>query len=571
MAPSRGKAAHRVAVSVRVRPPRTADAPVSVRVDARDGAVCVGDKAYRPATAVEGSDQAAAFDAIAAPLLDQLAAGYNATLLAYGQTGSGKTHTLFGPTGCLTEASLSEVAGADARASPRAWGLLPRLALALLAERRGSLHASAIEVYQEVAYDLLADRAPLTVGARSAGRKVGGGPAVFAHTTQAGEAHHGAHPPGCRCGACWKAKQAELEAKLARRDAAAASTTGSGRGGAAAAAAAAAPLDDFATVGETLVPLRDALDVARLARTVEVTRTAASHNLNARSSRSHCLVRVHVRAAADGRAAARGLVRHTTLLVVDLAGSERILKSGAEGAARVQATAINGSLTALGKCIRALGDGAPHVPFRDSTLTMLLRASLTGSARVAVVVQVAPDREHADESACSLEFGARMGALRAAATVAVGRDASDDLRRTRGALVAARTALEQMEADGLGETFGATVSEVRTFKQNRARFEQEDSAARAARAELVEARGSGASTRELAAIEARAESAEAEAANYRDIVFRQKTIKGFYAPPKACAVSKAAEIKQLEMQVAQLEDVRSQVPGSSPGDTHDVT
>ena len=43
------------------------------------------------------------------------------------------------------------------------------------------------------------------------------------------------------------------------------------------------------------------------------------------------------------------------------------------------------------------------------------------------------------------------------------------------------------------------------------------------------------------------------------------------APPKACAVSKAAEIKQLEMQVAQLEDVRSQVPGSSPGDTHDVT
>ena len=164
-----------------------------------------------------------------------------------------------------------------------------------------------------------------------------------------------------------------------------------------------------------------------------------------------------------------------------------------------------------------------------------------------------------------------MGALRAAATVAVGRDASDDLRRTRGALVAARTALEQMEADGLGETFGATVSEVRTFKQNRARFEQEDSAARAARAELVEARGSGASTRELAAIEARAESAEAEAANYRDIVFRQKTIKGFYAPPKACAVSKAAEIKQLEMQVAQLEDVRSQVPGSSPGDTHDVT
>ena len=46
---------------------------------------------------------------------------------------------------------------------------------------------------------------------------------------------------------------------------------------------------------------------------------------------------------------------------------------------------INGSLTALGKVIRALGERASHVPFRDSVLTKLLRSSLEGKATTAVV------------------------------------------------------------------------------------------------------------------------------------------------------------------------------------------
>ena len=47
-------------------------------------------------------------------------------------------------------------------------------------------------------------------------------------------------------------------------------------------------------MGETLQPLRSAADVARLARTIELTRTAVGHLLNARSSRSHCLVHLHL-------------------------------------------------------------------------------------------------------------------------------------------------------------------------------------------------------------------------------------------------------------------------------------
>ena len=56
---------------------------------------------------------------------------------------------MFGPTGCLTETALAS-AGADG--VPAAWGVFPRVALALLrSEPGGALQASAIEVYNNVA------------------------------------------------------------------------------------------------------------------------------------------------------------------------------------------------------------------------------------------------------------------------------------------------------------------------------------------------------------------------------------------------------------------------------------
>ena len=50
----------------------------------------------------------------------------------------------------------------------------------------------------------------------------------------------------------------------------------------------------FATVGEAMADVTDPASVARFARLIEQTRVAKSHKLNDRSSRSHCLVRLHV-------------------------------------------------------------------------------------------------------------------------------------------------------------------------------------------------------------------------------------------------------------------------------------
>jgi hypothetical protein len=49
-----------------------------------------------------------------------------------------------------------------------------------------------------------------------------------------------------------------------------------------------------------MVPLSTPEEVARLARTIELTRTSVGHNLNARSSRSHCLVHVWPRSGRWG-------------------------------------------------------------------------------------------------------------------------------------------------------------------------------------------------------------------------------------------------------------------------------
>ena len=69
---------------------------------------------------------------------------------------------MFGPTGCLTESALDGLTPGQA---PVNWGIFPRVALALLQTSESKLQASAIEVYNNAAYDLLAERQPLHISA----------------------------------------------------------------------------------------------------------------------------------------------------------------------------------------------------------------------------------------------------------------------------------------------------------------------------------------------------------------------------------------------------------------------
>jgi kinesin family protein 2/24 len=62
---------------------------------------------------------------------------------------------------------------------------------------------------------------------------------------------------------------------------------------------------------------------------------------------------------------------------------------------------INKSLLALKECIRAMDTGAPHVPFRASKLTLVLRDSFLSrqrSTRVIMIACVSPGSSSSDHS-----------------------------------------------------------------------------------------------------------------------------------------------------------------------------
>eukprot|EP00438_Fugacium_kawagutii_P025907 Skav235915 [mRNA] locus=scaffold3781:50741:54785:+ [translate_table: standard] len=75
------------------------------------------------------------------------------------------------------------------------------------------------------------------------------------------------------------------------------------------------------------------LDVVQVARTVENSRSAQSHALNHRSSRSHCLITLSL--------------RQIDVVFVDLAGSERVGKSGVSGDGASGARAFSSSVPGL--------------------------------------------------------------------------------------------------------------------------------------------------------------------------------------------------------------------------------
>ncbi|GIL50219.1 hypothetical protein Vafri_6438 [Volvox africanus] len=128
--------------------------------------------------------------------------------------------------------------------------------------------------------------------------------------------------------------------------------------------------------------------------------------LNEQSSRSHMVFTMRI----EGHNTCTDVKVSGVLNLIDLAGSERVKESGATGQRLKEAQAINKSLSALGDVIMALGNKQEHVPFRNSKLTYLLQPCLGGDSKTLMFLNVAPTREFASESLCSLRFGSKVNA-----------------------------------------------------------------------------------------------------------------------------------------------------------------
>lgn len=193
--------------------------------------------------------------------------------------------------------------------------------------------------------------------------------------------------------------------------------------------------------------LLDFVEYGTLARAVGQT------NLNAHSSRSHAVLTVHVESCSAGSNRARVGKLH----LVDLAGSENLTLSGAEGATRVEAQAINSSLTALCDVLESLSRGAEPgtprrvpgpggkapavVPYRNHKLTRLLSDAIGGNSKTLMITTVLPFASCHRQTLMAVHFAARASAIRARAPAAVNED--DD---QSGALATLKREIDTLRA-----------------------------------------------------------------------------------------------------------------------------
>ncbi|KAI6151632.1 hypothetical protein BKA82DRAFT_1001661 [Pisolithus tinctorius] len=131
-------------------------------------------------------------------------------------------------------------------------------------------------------------------------------------------------------------------------------------------------------------------------------RTVAATNMNETSSRSHAVFTLLLTMRKHDVDTNLDTEKVSRISLVDLAGSERANSTGATGQRLKEGANINKSLTTLGKVISSLAlvsqDGAKKgkkkgdefIPYRDSVLTWLLKDSLGGNSKTAMIAAISP-------------------------------------------------------------------------------------------------------------------------------------------------------------------------------------
>eukprot|EP01063_Lacrimia_lanifica_P012595 TRINITY_DN1924_c1_g1_i1.p1 TRINITY_DN1924_c1_g1~~TRINITY_DN1924_c1_g1_i1.p1 ORF type:complete len:939 (+),score=385.02 TRINITY_DN1924_c1_g1_i1:78-2894(+) len=365
--------------------------------------------------------------------LDSTLAGFNASVFAYGQTGSGKTHSMMGVLECEEEK-----------------GLIPRLCEELL--ERTAAHTAAdpehtyeismsfLEIYMERVKDLM----DLTPDPVATPRGTGATPRTHSalltprdsqqtpRDAALGNTSFGttlssylSFTPG--------GKNASTKPSLRVRE---------------------HPVHGPYVDGLIMKKVSSLRDILQCIEDGNGVRHTASTNMNNQSSRSHAVFTLHVthtvktkagtgvvsssrgssptnsdggavpkltiprRGARDAvPATPRGgkeLAQSSTskLVLVDLAGSERQKSTGAVGERLAEGAQINRSLTTLGLVINALAERCTSskrafIPYRDSTLTWLLRDTLGGNSRTCMLSTVSPAASQQEETVSTLRYANR--------------------------------------------------------------------------------------------------------------------------------------------------------------------
>ncbi|XP_049491150.1 kinesin-like protein KIF14 [Panthera uncia] len=142
-------------------------------------------------------------------------------------------------------------------------------------------------------------------------------------------------------------------------------------------------------------------------------RATAATGMNDKSSRSHSvftLVMTQTKIeSVEGEEHDHRITSRINL--IDLAGSERCSTAQTSGERLKEGVSINKSLLTLGKVISALSEQANRkrgfVPYRESVLTWLLKESLGGNSKTAMIATVSPAASNIEETLSTLRYASQ--------------------------------------------------------------------------------------------------------------------------------------------------------------------
>ncbi|XP_052214785.1 kinesin-like protein KIF14 isoform X2 [Dreissena polymorpha] len=325
---------------------------------------------------------------LAQPLLVKAFEGYNTCLFAYGQTGSGKSYSIMGH-------------GSDVGIIPRFCEELFSRADLVRDHDKVKLHVeiSFFEIYNEKIHDLLASNSHLGSGKDK------------------------------------KVKKTTLRVR------------------------------EHPTLGPYVEGLSTFVvtsfdDVHGWITLGNKNRATAATGMNDKSSRSHSVFTIVLTQTKtetlEGQVHDHSITSKINL--VDLAGSERQSQAQTSGERLREGANINKSLLTLGKVISQLAEQSSQVnkrkkifiPYRDSVLTWLLKESLGGNSKTAMIATISPANHHIEETLSTLRY-----AQTARSIVNIARVNEDPKAKLIREL---RAEIERLRASGLSENEDVTTA-----------------------------------------------------------------------------------------------------------------
>lgn len=176
----------------------------------------------------------------------------------------------------------------------------------------------------------------------------------------------------------------------------------------------------------TDAPVKNIAEIMKHMKQGDASRTTASTKMNDTSSRSHAVFTIMLKQIHHDMETDETTERMARIRLVDLAGSERAKSTEATGARLREGSNINKSLTTLGRVIAALADPKQHrpgkrnkdvVPYRDSILTWLLKDSLGGNSKTAMIACISPAGSSYDETLSTLRYADQAKRIRTRAII----------------------------------------------------------------------------------------------------------------------------------------------------------